>query len=172
MKQADYYDNIFNTDYAGDKGAFEDVHKEILKRYQGGKVLDIGCGTGNFLKKLKDVGVIGDGLDFSSVGLKKTQEKCPESKLFLLEANKADIYNNYEVFIMSEFLEHLDDDRGLIGILPRGSMVIVSVPKFDWVSHVRFFETEQSVNKRYGDLINITNLKKVGGNFIFNGTVK
>jgi 2-polyprenyl-3-methyl-5-hydroxy-6-metoxy-1,4-benzoquinol methylase len=172
MKQADYYDNVFNTDYAGDKGAFENVHNEMLKMYQGGKVLDIGCGTGNFLKKLKDIGVIGDGLDFSSVGLKKTQEKCPESKLFLLEANKADIYNNYEVFVMSEFLEHIDDDRGLISKLPKGSKVIVSVPTFDWVSHVRFFETEQSVTERYGDLIDIVNLQKVGGNFIFNGTIK
>lgn len=172
MKQADYYDNVFSTDYAGDKGAFENVHNAMLKRYQGGKLLDIGCGTGNFLKKLKDSGVIGDGLDFSKVGINKTKEKCPESKLFVTEALRYEDYKNYEVFSMSEFLEHIDDDRGLLRKLPKGSQIIVSVPTFDWVSHVRFFPSEQSITDRYGDLLDIVNIEKVGGNFIFNGTVK
>lgn len=172
MKQANYYNNVFNTEYAGDGGAFENVHTKMLKSYKGGRVLDVGCGTGNFLKKLKDCGVIGDGLDFSSVGIEKTREKCPNSKLFLEEALGSNIYENYEVFTMSEFLEHIDSDRELLKKLPEGSQVIASVPTFDWVSHVRFFKNEQEIIERYGDLLDTISLEKEGGHFIFSGTIK
>lgn len=61
----------------------EKLHIDSAKRCE--RLLDVGCGNGFLLSKIKD-NMLPFGIDFSSAMIKKSQEIIPNSKLFMGEA--------------------------------------------------------------------------------------
>jgi hypothetical protein len=57
------------------------------------------------------------------------------------------------VYICSEVLEHLADDRAVISAVPTGHRLILSVPNFHDHAHVRVFADFNDIRERYGDLL-------------------
>ena len=124
-------------------------------------VADFGCGPGQFAHMLRDNKIkYAYGTDFSAVAVKKA------SKLVKARFVKADIYNedtylldDYNTAICLEVLEHLDNDLYFFEALPADTRVIITVPDFDSVSHVRYFPTMDDVKARYGDKFRISGSK-------------
>ncbi len=172
-KDSKYYDNVFNTWYAGDDGAFDKVHNimiDIFEKHNNKSAIDVGCGTGCLTNTAQKRGHSVDGIDFSLVGINKAKQKCPKSVFFHKNVFDAqDIFGQYNCFFMSEFLEHIKDDIEFINSLPKGSLIIASVPNFDWISHLRYFKSSDDVLKRYGKLFNIKEVIANGNHFIFYG---
>ena len=91
-------------------------------------VLDIGCGNGllAYFSKYKKY----TGLDFSTVAieqaknlqLKNTDFKCVD--FFLIDFNEI----KYDTVIMTEVLEHIEDDIMLIKKVKKNKTIILSVP--------------------------------------------
>ena len=52
-----------------------------------------------------------------------------------------------------EVLEHINDDLGLISILPDNAFIVLSVPNFDDPGHVRWFDNPEQAAERYISLI-------------------
>ena len=88
----------------------------------------------------------------------------------LTELVEADYYISIEV------MEHLIDDKKVIGFIPKGKNVIITVPNYLGGSHVRKFDNEQQVIDRYSDLIDITDVVRInygsGLIFVMNGVRK
>jgi len=59
-------------------------------------------------------------------------------------------------YVCLEVLEHLDDDCDLIGKLPAGARLILSVPSFESDTHVRWFDSFDDVTGRYDGLLDFT----------------
>lgn len=91
--QAQSYDEWYKTKFGNliDK-AETDLAFKLFKPQKGMKVLDIGCGTGNFSIKLAEKGCKVIGVDISQEMLKIAREKAKKKGLDI-EFHKMDVYD-------------------------------------------------------------------------------
>ena len=98
------------------------------------------------------------GLDFSSEAIKLAKETNPAfSERFLVgDAFQTPLLDGaYDIVIMFEILEHLNEDLKLVSRIQHGSKVLLSVPNFMDPYHVRCFADMQEACTRYRELIKI-----------------
>ncbi|MDB5096327.1 MAG: hypothetical protein JWM80_748 [Cyanobacteria bacterium RYN_339] len=107
----------------------------------GGKVLDVGCGTGFFIENLGP-GFEAWGLDASPLAVSMCRERGL-SRVFEGSATElaAVADERFDAVFMFDVLEHLDDDLGALEraktLLKPGGLIIVTVPAFEflWSKH-------------------------------------
>jgi 2-polyprenyl-3-methyl-5-hydroxy-6-metoxy-1,4-benzoquinol methylase len=132
-KDATYYKRIFDTN--PDLSRYEELYNTVASMCSG-RVLDMGCGTGELKKYMPDY-CLYHGFDF-------TEAAKGEGFSF------GDIYEypleGYQTFVMLEVLEHVDDLRVLRRI-PPSSNVIFSVPSFRDPSHLRTYTMEMMTDR-------------------------
>lgn len=144
MKNEQYYNNFFQK-HGPSVHTAPSRHNRISKLCQG-KVLDIGCGTGDLASFSDDDYT---GVDFSEKAINLARKTRKESATFI----HADVTDpgfsppkNCDTVVMAEFLEHIDDDEqllsSLIDSMNNNGRLVISVPNGDRVpdeSHVRQF---------------------------------
>lgn len=62
---------------------------------------------------------------------------------------------DFRRFVALEFLEHVEDDLGVIEAVPKGALMVFSVPTYDAAGHVRCFASPEEVVDRYGKLLEL-----------------
>lgn len=136
-------------------------------------VVDIGCGPGRLAARIvPEQAREYIGLDFSPGMLQEARDYTAGISKRLTftrwdARHKADrdklhrLGNEHTVYIASEVLEHLDDDRGVLQAIPLGARVIVSVPSTDSKAHVRYFTSRHVAKARYSRQLAITNWERV-----------
>ncbi|MDV6328079.1 methyltransferase domain-containing protein [Idiomarina sp. Sol25] len=126
---------------------------EIINQSNLKKVIDIGCGPGQFAEYFVNhcPHVKYLGLDFSEVAVDLAKERCPNMKFSCENVNEyTDILDSKDVaYVLLEVLEHIELDLELINQLSTGSLVIFSVPNFDSFGHVRFFLNKTQIMERF-----------------------
>jgi trans-aconitate methyltransferase len=124
------------------------------------RICDIACGTGRMAKLLWRNGYHNYvGFDFSLERIKEARHYVPEASFHHLDAFSDEaraLSRQADVAIITDTLEHLEQDLELISVLPKGMLVIGSVPNFDSKAHVRMFDGPDTVFERYGDLVSFT----------------
>jgi SAM-dependent methyltransferase len=105
------------------------------------KILDVGCGRGDFLNGFINLGCIGYGVDFTNAAKKY----CPKAKLF-----QADIENDgmpfeddyFDVIFSKSVIEHFYDPDILIKECKRclkpGGKIIVMAPSWEYNYRIYF----------------------------------
>jgi SAM-dependent methyltransferase len=144
---SEFYEDITANDnyYVSDKWEFKQAVRD-LKRYKCERVLDIGCGSGDFLalvkKKLSHIEA--HGYEFNSNGAESARNRgqVVYSGLFP-ESVSEGINRPYDALCMFQVIEHFANPVGLIKnaltLLKPEGLLIVSVPNCD--GPVRFFST-------------------------------
>jgi len=115
-------------------------------------VLDVGCGPGQFACVARDRGLKEYwGLDFSEKQIAQAKVVCPEFKFFCEDAFVTDKFRalDYEAVVMTEVLEHVENDLQLLSRIKGGVRFLGSVPDFPFESHVRHFTSSEEVRTRY-----------------------
>lgn len=160
-KAADYYDeNLKNFLVPYETSNWKPVYDQVVRLvpdHYTGPICDIGCGTGRLAKALQ----LSDfenytGLDFSNERIKEARRYMPDTEFFVMDVFSGDakaLYQEHRFFVLTEILEHLEQDLELLSALPEGSRVIASVPNFDSPAHVRIFDGPDAVIERYGSTI-------------------
>lgn len=121
---------------------------DACRKYIHGRVADVGCGSGVFLKMmatLADVSLY--GIDFSVSSVTRSR-RCATSSVFSV----SDIYHlgcrdkTFDTVICMETLEHLDRVsealNELLRICRKGGYVIITIPNGvydDYVGHLNFW---------------------------------
>jgi 2-polyprenyl-3-methyl-5-hydroxy-6-metoxy-1,4-benzoquinol methylase len=126
------------------------AHKRFLDDlpHKGGKLLEIGCSSGDFLQKAREAGYSVSGIDYSAQTASFTQYHHGLKDIYPftiqeLSALKPD--EKYDVIAFFQVLEHIDDIPDFIRcikkLLKPGGIIAVSVPNRDrWrVQSERFF---------------------------------
>ncbi len=160
---AAYYDDIYRESRryskAGDDSVYSILWDEVVSRIKQGcyaRILDIGCGPGQFAEYLlrQCPSIEYTGVDFSGVAVEIAKKRCPSATFIKADVFRTDILekSEYDLILMLELLEHLENDVALLSRIPAGRSVVFSVPDSDAVAHVRFFPTEEAVSERYGSL--------------------
>jgi ubiquinone/menaquinone biosynthesis C-methylase UbiE len=87
---AGIYDTLFN-DEAKSKYEVLELTDQIRAK-DSAKILDLGCGTGDHVKMLKDEGYNVTGLDKSNAMLQKAKEKSPNARLVIGDMESDDTF--------------------------------------------------------------------------------
>jgi len=104
------------------------------------------------------------GLDFSENILNLARENTPECEYVLVNlysSEAKDIISKHKIFTLIETLEHITDDIQIINSIPKGSIIIASVPSKMSAGHVRVFSGIADVVDRYGNIINFNFMKTI-----------
>ncbi len=118
------------------------------------KILDSGCGPGQFAELCVKAGHEYLGLDYSPVAIKLGLEKgFGDFRLVDLREEREHFKGDHEVYTFIEFLEHVPNDLEVLADVPRGRTVILTVPDFPSDVHYRWFATIKQVRRRYQDLV-------------------
>ena len=184
----EYYDDIYALSPKYKLSAAESPYLPVwdeiigkIKQEDYRSVLDLGCGPGQFAAYLMDqipeVEYI--GIDFSAVAIEEAKKRCPAVRFLLADLNSINTIKefNFDVVLIMEVLEHVQNDLKILEKLPSQSNVIASVPNFDSYGHVRFFNNAKEVISRYCNvLLNIEvspiKLKNKSIIFVIKGIVK
>ena len=146
-------------------------HRFKMKR--GDKLLDIGCGRGDFLKGFKDLGLDVCGLDYEkshSQILKDIEIKCSniESDLFHFDDNV------FDVIFSKSVIEHLFNPENFMRecyrILKPEGRIIIMTP--DWISQMKIFFDDYTHRQPYTvtaikDILNIFGFKEVSSELFY-----
>lgn len=122
--------------------------KRLTSNYsENYRVLEVGCGTGNVLRVLKQVCPNGSvvGMDLYVEGLTYAQKRTPAA-LVQGDMHQPPFTDQFEVIGLFDVLEHLPDDRQVLsdlkGMLREDGVLLLTVPAhqalwsyFDEASH-------------------------------------
>lgn len=161
-KDAKFYNDKYASSREYHKAPYDcvyyDLWCEILKNIKRGeKILDVGCGPGQFAKLALDKGHnYVRGVDFSIVSVDMARMNNPSigGRFLVMDIMDDDVFNvDHDVVVFCEVLEHITKDIELLKKVMHGKHVIATVPSYDSAGHVRFFASLDDVKKRYGDVI-------------------
>jgi trans-aconitate methyltransferase len=157
---ADWYDAVLDGSRAMaplEESSALPVYLAALRFLPELPIVDLGCGTGRFAR------LVGGrpycGYDFAPAVIAEAERYCPGMAFEV--ADLRDWEHGPDLpdevcYVLLEVLEHLDDDRGLLGRLAPGQPAVFSVPNFWSESHIRRFLQPAHVFERYGDLLDFT----------------
>jgi len=109
MKQSEYNKTIFENFSVPFKEPRVFKSFNIVKKYTPGKILDIGCSTGDFIFELKKLGWNTFGVDISYNALKKSREKNLNVILNDLSFGLPFKDESFDYVYTSEVIEHVLD---------------------------------------------------------------
>lgn len=113
------------------------VFIDILAPKRGGKILDIGCGTGYLLKIAQERGLTTYGLDISSEAVKIAKKASPKSCVFIGGGENLPFPNEFLDYIVClGSLEHFSDiDHALhemVRVLKKNGRSCIMVPNINY----------------------------------------
>ena len=135
----------------------------LLRRYcvmrlisalpQRGRILEIGCGTGDLLLDLTKRGFTGVGVESSQAARNEAVERTRHVRDHVsIVADLEQVDERFDLLVACEVLEHMEDDRAAllewVGRLSPGGWLILSVPAHQrrwgpsdvWAGHFRRYE--------------------------------
>lgn len=129
------YDNILQRNYQSYLKGFESI-KSKLEKYENyvkmGRLLDIGCGTGNFVFRAQELGWEAYGIEVSKrhANFLRNELGLNVMNVSIDEANFDSEY--FDVVILNHVLEHLNDPKSVLkkiyGFLRKGGILVIYVP--------------------------------------------
>jgi SAM-dependent methyltransferase len=118
---------------------YRGYHKTFLKRNKAfpedAKILDLGCGTGEFISELKKRGCQVWGLDFDRKAIKIARQQFGLENVYSLsfeEFFKKENLPKFDIITFFEVLEHLDNPLEFVqnvkSLLKPDGRIVLSVP--------------------------------------------
>jgi len=117
---------------------------EHIGRMVKGSVLDIGCGDAPLSDLVSDY----HGFDIAP--------RTSLRSVWQGDAYDKSNYGDYDNYVLTEVLEHVDDFKVLKNI-PQGKRVILSVPSFYDTGHLRVY-TDNLLRERYQGVLDIKDI--------------
>lgn len=115
-----------------------------LRARPGGHLLDVGCGNGQLLILLRDLGWQVEGVEVDALAVGQARASGLEVRLGNLEAQQYPA-NHFDVITMSHVLEHVHDPAGLLRechrILRPGGLLVAVTPNLESWGHRIFRES-------------------------------
>jgi ubiquinone/menaquinone biosynthesis C-methylase UbiE len=183
------YDEIWGNDehvqsYLGaDRLIFYQRIAKLCVKYKPKRVLDVGCGTGDFMRifkrRLIDDRIITNfyGLDYSKNAITRATGRFPEGSFLIGDGyNLCYADSSLDLVVAMEILEHVsrpkDMVREFIRVCEPGGRVVITVPDggYDnWPGHQNFW-TEDTLRQMLVD-IGLQGIEKISENKVLVATL-
>lgn len=113
-----------------------------LRRSEGRpRLLDVGCGTGEFLVRMRDAGWEVSGIDPNAASVAVAREKGLDVQQSGLHEARLE-ERSFDAITLNHVIEHLHDPLGAIArcraLLRRGGALWIATPNIDALGHRRF----------------------------------
>ncbi|MCS7030514.1 MAG: class I SAM-dependent methyltransferase [Gloeomargarita sp. SKYG116] len=135
LQKLDFY-------YMQDKWEYRKTIQLIQSLPMQGKVLEVGCGRGYFLKKLRNLGISASGIETNEKAVSYAQGNNLDVYLYSLETWVQKHPREYGVVCSFQVLEHIAHPKRFIenclACLGHGGWLILGVPNAD--SFIRYAE--------------------------------
>jgi len=127
---------------------------DLLKKYgiKGKKCLDVGPGTGRWIKYLRQMGAGSiTAIDISDQAINKCRPLCDEIKKINIENEKFNLNtNSFDIVISFEVLEHLYDPAHylseILRVMDNDALLVMSTPNMtSFISRIRMLFGELPV---------------------------
>lgn len=129
--ESDLYESLskFSWYYEEDKWEFDEAIEYVIE-FKPGSLLEIGCGNGIFLDKVRHLIDKVEGVDINTDALAACKKKG--LNVFLPSEEKS---QSYDMIVLFEVLEHLEQPAAiisdLVNMLNDGGILIIAVPNPD-----------------------------------------
>lgn len=116
----------------------------FLNDMKPGRLLDVGCGNGVFLRRMHDLGWSVTGIDFDSKAIENARKLHDGGLTFMnTDLSGARFTNDsFDAITMSHVIEHVPDPVALLGearrILKPGGRLVVTTPNVQSFGHEKF----------------------------------
>jgi len=124
LYEKDYFEKLHPEFFSECTGSLSNNEKtkiyrehldEIIKIKKFGKLLDIGCGSGNFLNEARKYGFDVYGVDVSSYVIEKANKIYKLKNLKQGKLNKGTFKKDFfDVITMNDVIEHVDDPSSIL----------------------------------------------------------
>jgi len=166
LKQNDYVSTVYNNKRTPKTDYPKQLIKYLTEKFDlvsGCKVLELGCGRGDFLNEFQKVGFICEGLD---------REMSSVNNEYGLEVKQCDLASDvfpyddgsFDVVYHKSVLEHMYDPENLMKetmrVLKTGGKLIILTP--DWHTQWKNFFEDFTHSRPY-DVLALSDLLKVYG---------
>ena len=112
-----------------------------LKAKPNGCLLEVGCGSGAFLKSMRELGWRAEGVDFDPAAVDEARKKDLLVHLGTLKAQQFS-ENSFDAIVMSHVIEHVHDPLDLLRechrVLKPSGVLVVTTPNAESWGH-RFY---------------------------------
>jgi SAM-dependent methyltransferase len=114
-------------------GHFHRRLSDVVRDLAPEDILDVGCGEGYALSALREHGIACPmtGIDLSAPAIDEAKRRLPQAEFRVQNALElAESGRTYDLVMMTEVLEHIDDPARMLPVLERIARryVVVSVP--------------------------------------------
>ena len=114
----------------------------VNRHQQRGKLLDVGCATGTFVRAAQADGWAVVGIDASSWSVERARERCPEATFVVWRVEDARFeLGSFDAITLWDTLEHLPDPAATVRQIRKwlkpGGLLFLNVPNADsWVARI------------------------------------
>ena len=146
MNEIESLYNVWHNDMHGDEASnvlhLQDWHKNALQLspdIRGKRVLEVGCGAGDFAFKLEEMGGLVVAIDFSSEAIRIANRKKEErrSNVTFLQGDACDLSlkdGTFDIVFSCECIEHVPQPKltvkEMARVLQRGDDLILSTENY------------------------------------------
>ena len=135
------------------------LSKKILPYIKPQKVLEIGCGTGDFSLELSRLGHQGLAIDIAAEAIGVASKKLSTTNIAARQADFFTLHDTYDAVFLFEVLEHLKEDvqalKKIAKLVRKNGLFILSVPAHqhlfgrddEWGGHYRRYDRHDLVSK-------------------------
>ncbi|MCX7033565.1 MAG: class I SAM-dependent methyltransferase [Arenimonas sp.] len=133
------YDESYQNEQAHStafKAHLDEVMALVGRHFSGGSILEVGCGKGDFLDRMRQQGLEATGIDPAYEG---------DSPYILRAGFAPGIGVGADAVVMRHTLEHIPDPIGFLDLIRRANdgrgLVYIEVPCLDWIlDHHAWFD--------------------------------
>ncbi len=131
---------------------YKTIHNLILQNTkQGITLLDLGCGTGGVVNKIKHQFQTVVGMDISELSLSFAKGKNPDVSFIQSDLNDLKLDQKYSQITCIDVLEYIEDDNSFIqkihDALAENGTFILNVPAYKWL--LSYHDEKVGQQKRY-----------------------
>lgn len=147
----DSYKYFFRIEYL----SYMNLVKDLIKPYNGQRVLDVGCGDGRFCYELKNENLKITGIDFSEKAIGFAKSFSPEVEFLAQDIENLKLKQKFDYMVMIETLEHFIPEKipvileNLSNVLKENGKLIITVPSKNLPlqkKHYQHFTNESLAN--------------------------
>ena len=152
------------------------------------RVLEVGCGKGEYLRLMKDAGADAHGIEFSSDSVRECRQQGLQACKQYIEKPDEKIFSApFSAFFILNFFEHLPDPNATLKTLrsnlEEGGLGLVEVPNFDMMlendlfsefigDHLFYFTKETLLSTLSRNGFEILNCEPIWHDYIISATVR
>jgi len=160
MKPAEREDNLYRNGKRCQISFEEEVLFEFLDNNSsaGGKVLDVGCGSGEIARVIKEKGYLVSGVDFSPTAIELARKQDIDSHLADLDSGIPFDDDTFDTVWAGDVIEHVFDPifvlREINRVLIPGGQLLCTVPyNLNMATRLRVLfghSYQESVYRKFG----------------------